>query len=215
MKIVVTGSSGFVADYIIQYLQKNTDHEIIGISRSGLPRFSQNPKVKYFKADCLKPETLGVLKDADAIVHTVGTLAEINKFKELNTDSAINSAKVFGGKKFVLISSAKAPPGLQGYITTKIDAENYLKEQSKFDTTIIQPGFIWDASSRWWSVPLRLLIDLLYWVNIYILRENRFTDFIFPARSTHLNTISHFVKQGVEGQLKGTVTPEMLNQFEY
>ena len=114
--------------------------------------------MKYFKADCLKPETLEILKDADAVVHTVGTLDKINKFKELNTDSAINSANAFGGKKFILISSAKAPPGLQGYITTKIDAENFLKEQKRFDTTIIQPGLIWDAASRWWSVPLKVLI---------------------------------------------------------
>lgn len=86
-KVLVTGSSGYVANYIILQLAKKCPQAtIIGMSRSGKARnqkvMSDYSNVEYFAGNCLEPETFrDALQDVDACVHTVGTLIENKKNK--------------------------------------------------------------------------------------------------------------------------------------
>ena len=78
-KVLVTGSSGYVANYIMKQLATSyPEIQVLGMSRSGRAReeYMRSLKnVKYFQGNCLKPETFREqLSDVDAIIHTVGTL---------------------------------------------------------------------------------------------------------------------------------------------
>lgn len=104
------------------------------MSRSGVARtpaiMDQYPNISYAKGDCLEPDSFkDILQDVDGCVHTVGTLVENKKnpkltYKAMNRDTAINMARELDAstqskKNFVLISSAKSPPFLPEYLTTK------------------------------------------------------------------------------------------------
>ena len=104
-----------------------------------------------------------------------------------------------------MISSAKPPPFVPEYSRTKIEAENFiLNECPDLIPTIIRPGFIVDKNHRVWSPPLSVVVDLLYYVNVSLrsVAGERMTqpiDFLFPAKSTKLTTISHFAREGALG----------------
>lgn len=108
-------------------------------------------------------------------------------------------------KNFVLISSEKAPPFLDAYLTSKIEAEDYLFNKCpNLKSTAIRPGFIYDKSYRWWSIPVMYGCNFAWWLNEKIVRHLPFSsyiDFLFPAKSIRLSTLAHYAHQGVMGEL--------------
>ena len=103
-----------------------------------------------------------------------------------------------------MLSSEKAPPFLDQYLTTKLEAEQYLKEECpNIKPILLRPGFIWDAQHRWWSVPLSYGVDMAWQVGEWqkSMPYSRFTDFLYPAKSVKLTTVAHFAIQGAIGQL--------------
>lgn len=99
---MVTGSSGYVANYIMKTFAKaNPSIQVVGMSRSGKAREAETeslPNVSYVSGNCLEPETFKkALEDVDSIVHTVGTLLPSSlpqkSYKEMNFDAAVNMAR--------------------------------------------------------------------------------------------------------------------------
>lgn len=82
-KVIITGSSGFVASHILEHILKNTDWEIVGIDRldyssSGYDRLRDidafdDKRVTLFEHDLTLPFTPGLIKeigmDVDFIIH--------------------------------------------------------------------------------------------------------------------------------------------------
>ena len=239
-KVLVTGSSGYVANYLILTLAKKYPQTaIIGMSRSGVARtpaiMDQYPNVEYLKGDCLAPESFkDVMQDVDGCIHTVGVLVEGKDpkltYAAMNRDTCVNTAKVFNDhasaeakRNFVMVSSAKGPPGLPGYLSTKIEAENYLlNECPNINPYIVRPGFIWNKEHRGWSVPLYYATELLYQINEKVMKKagplHGPTDFLFPAKPTKLETVGHFCIESVMGNLDSethkVVGPDMLIAHE-
>jgi nucleoside-diphosphate-sugar epimerase len=138
---MIVGSSGFVGNYIMKTLaMKYPSVQVVGMSRSGRAREENTANlsnVSYVKGNVLEPESFREhLKDIDGVIHCVGTLIESRtdpklSYNAMNRDSAINVAKVLNEngekkgdhKKFVMISSEKAPPFLDAYLTSKFEAE--------------------------------------------------------------------------------------------
>ena len=178
-KVLVTGSSGYVANYIIKALAKaNPQVQVVGMSRSAKPRDAEVQtltNVSFVKGNCLIAESFREhMKGVDAVVHCVGTLVEKPSnpdltYTAMNRDTAVNMAGELQDlafeedkkKYFVYLSSEKAPPFLDKYLTTKIEAEDYLlsEECNYLVPTIIRPGFIYDPKHRWWSMPLKMAVD--------------------------------------------------------
>ncbi len=143
-KILVTGSSGYIANYIMLAMAKKYPAaQIVGMSRSGLARnpaiMGNYPNISYVKGNCLQPDTFKeILKDMDGCVHTVGALIESKSnpqltYKAMNRDTVIHMARELdltasgsGKKPFVMISSEKPPPFLPEYSSTKKEGEMYL-----------------------------------------------------------------------------------------
>ena len=109
------------------------------MSRRGTPRtpsiMKDYPNVSYIKGDCLEVDSFkDVLPGITGCIHTVGTLIEKKSdykksYKAMNRDTAINMARELNAINpnskipFVYLSSAKAPPILSEYFTTKLEAE--------------------------------------------------------------------------------------------
>jgi uncharacterized protein YbjT (DUF2867 family) len=209
------------------------------MSRSGKARtpdiMSQYPSVEYVKGDCLEPDSFkDVMQDVDGVIHTVGVLVEGSNpkltYAAMNRDTCNNMARVLNDyaspeakKNFAMVSSAKGPPGLPGYLTTKIEAEEFLmNECPNINPYIVRPGFIWNKEHRGWSVPLRFATDALYVINENVMKRtgplHKATDFLFPAKPTKLETVGHFTIEGVMGNLDSEthkiVSPEMMIAYE-
>jgi hypothetical protein len=121
--------------------------------------------VRGVAGDCLNEDTFPEeFPECDSLIHTVGTLIEgksyDQSYKAMNRDTAITIAKKFNEaakqqdrmKNFVFISSEKAPPFLGGYLSTKMEAEDYLLNSCpNLRVHIIRPGFVVNAQERSWS----------------------------------------------------------------
>ena len=192
------------------------------MSRSGVARTPQimgdYPNVEYVKGNCLEPESFkDVLQDVDGCIHTVGTLVENKKkpqasYAAMNRDTCVNMAQKLNEyasaeskRNFVMVSSAKAPPFLPAYLSTKVEAENYILEECKnLKPVIIRPGFIWNKEHRGWSIPLRYGCEILYAINENVGKKtplHPMTDFLFPAKPTMLETVGHFAIEGAMGNI--------------
>lgn len=118
------------------------------MSRSGKPReeiTASMKNIQYVKGDCLHRDSFkDLLHDVDGIIHTVGALVEKSgnpelTYEAMNRDACINMADELGKtckdnkkkKTFVYLSSEKAPPFLQKYLSTKLEAEKYLLEHEE------------------------------------------------------------------------------------
>ena len=234
-KILVTGSSGYVANYIMLTMAKKYPQAtVIGMSRTGKPRNQSNLDIKnieYTPGNCLEPETYkDVLQDVDACVHTIGVLVENKKnpqltYQAMNADTVINMAKGLNEtaseenkKNFVMISSAKAPPFLPEYLTTKQQGEQYLFDHCpNLAPYILRPGFIYNKDHRGWSIPLMYGVDLAWWMNENVGKKlpiHSTIDFLFPAKSTKLESVGHFAIEGVMGNLD-PVEHKIINDVDF
>lgn len=164
------------------------------MSRSAKARDEEVKKfenVSFVKGDCLDSNTFkDYLEDVDGVIHTVGTLVEKKgdpklSYEAMNKDAAINVVgelqdwawKQKTTKTFVFLSSEKAPPFLPEYLNTKLDAERYIlsPECENIKPTILRPGFIYDLNHRWWSLPLKIGVDLAYLANEKVYKQTPFS----------------------------------------
>ena len=145
----------------------------------------------------------------DAVVHCVGALVDgktyETSYEGLNRDSCIRIAERFDEiarnrnqvLPFFMISSEKAPPFMSKYLTTKLEAEQFLVNECKnLRPVILRPGFIVSQSDRSWSVPLKYVVDITATLNSRIISQlpgGKCVDPLFPAHSTGLETISNVV----------------------
>lgn len=221
-KILVTGSSGYVANYIMLTMAKKyPTATILGMSRSGLARnpaiMSQYPNIEYIKGNCLHPDTFKeALNDVDACIHTVGQLFPYShpelSYKAMNRDTVIHmsrelnqTASAVNKKPFIMISSQKPPPFLNEYLTTKQEGESFILGQCPNLTPfILRPGFIVNKEHRAWSAPLKFGVDFAFYLNEYFFKKipgGHFVDFLFPAKSTMLSSVGELAIEGAMGNL--------------
>ena len=150
-------------------------------------------------------------------------------YQAMNADSAINMARELNDtasenskKNFVMVSSAKPPPFLPEYITTKRQGEQFLLDEcNNLTPFILRPGFIYNKEHRGWSIPLMYGVDLAWYMNENVGKKLPFAnaiDFLFPAKSTKLESVGHYSIEGAMGNLDQNkhriVTPEDFIEFE-
>jgi hypothetical protein len=136
-----------------------------GVLRKGDSITENLKNVVAVKGDCIKEDTYPEeLAEIQSIIHTVGTLIPGKKpgtsYKEMNLDSAVKLATQFNKlaeeqnvkKNFIFISSEKAPPFLNEYLTSKQEAEEFLlNECDNLRVHILRPGFVVQPEARSWS----------------------------------------------------------------
>lgn len=130
--------------------------------------------MSFIQGDALNPDSYkSQLQDVDAVIHTLGVLlpgSGNRSYQAMNRDAAINVAndldkwaKEYGEERqFVMLSSARAPPGEYEYLACKLDAEEYILNECKhLKGTMLRPGFVYDSQERWWSMPLKPIVNMM------------------------------------------------------
>lgn len=164
MKIIVTGSTGFLGQNICKRLL-NEGHQVVGIGRNKVIGKSLTEiGIQFYPADLRDKKLLkGAFLNSSAIIHCGAFSSPWGKWKEfysinvLGTKNVLELSKQFKLNSFVYISSssvyfnfadrfniketdniAKTPPSL--YTKSKIMAEDeVLKFKHHIDTVIIRP----------------------------------------------------------------------------
>lgn len=102
MKVVVTGSAGFIGSHFVEHILANTDWDVVGLDsfrhRGDSVRVSSNPRLKIHTCDLRQPISARItdLDDADFIVnfasesHVDRSIDEPRSFIENNTSLAIS-----------------------------------------------------------------------------------------------------------------------------
>eukprot|EP01015_Nassula_variabilis_P027382 TRINITY_DN5605_c0_g1_i2.p1 TRINITY_DN5605_c0_g1~~TRINITY_DN5605_c0_g1_i2.p1 ORF type:complete len:191 (-),score=32.61 TRINITY_DN5605_c0_g1_i2:60-632(-) len=135
----------------------------------------RSDKVTWIKGDAMNPSTFqDALKESQAVIHTVGTLidtsltqecdpGEPGTYEQMNRDTAIaignKLEEINKNQKIVYISASRAPPFLKRYLTTKLEAEEHLRNLKNVRFTALRPGFIYSKKERVWSVSVQLLMS--------------------------------------------------------
>jgi len=172
--LTIIGGSGYVGRSIAKKAA-NLDINVISVSRSGPGSKSfSHPNIDYVQGDAMKPEKFqDTLEKSDAVIFTIGTLLDTSMtrnaekgspgtYEHMNRDTAIaigNCLNEMKGKRFVYISGSASPPFCPRYLSTKMEAEEHLRSLGNLKTVALRPGFIYSASERVWSVPLKYYCD--------------------------------------------------------
>ena len=165
--------------------------------------------MSFIQGDALNPDSYkSQLQDVDAVIHTLGVLlpgSGNRSYQAMNRDAAINVAndldkwaKEYGEERqFVMLSSARAPPGQYDYLAYKLEAEQHiLKECKNLKGTMIRPGYVYDSQERWWSTALKPFVNIYASLDEALVAKNpnleKPLSMVFPVRSVPLTSLGHF-----------------------
>lgn len=161
MRILVTGSTGFIASQIISELETH-GHEIIRVLRKKPGDYNIN-KNKYLLCDFnqdLYPDIWiqrlnekNKEKMIDIVINTVGILQDTrrNKIKpvqELAPKALFEACQKTGIKKIIQLSALGADEAAQtDYALTKKASEDYLRQCQDIDWVILRPSMVFASGS--------------------------------------------------------------------
>ena len=141
MKIVVTGSSGYIGSKVCSFILKNK-HQLIAASRE--PNKTNSIYYNLFSAEEVK-----LSKDVDLVIHlAVNNIPEIDKdgLQEINAAKSLLKSSKKVGARFIFISSQTArsdAPSEYGRIKWQIE-----QEVKKDGGTIIRPGQVYGGDAK-------------------------------------------------------------------
>ena len=144
LKIVVTGSSGFIAKNLRKYLSEK-DIELVSVSRKDFKNFNSETKIisKSYNENSL----LKKIQNSDVLIHLVGIGKQtVNAdYDMINTDLTrhiVNLSKKAKIKKIIFLSGLGVSSNTSlGYFISKYNAEKQIID-SGLDFTIFRPSYI-------------------------------------------------------------------------
>ena len=137
MKVLLTGSSGFVGSHIKQALVDD-EHELVMPSHSEID----------FNSDTTSDDWIPYLKDVDAVINAVGIIAEEKgqKFQKLHADTPIalfQACEQLGIKRVIQVSALGADgQAFTPYQKTKLSADDFLRDLS-LSWFVLRPSLIY------------------------------------------------------------------------
>ena len=170
-KAILFGSSGFIGSYLLQYLLKSTDYDLVTIVVRKSPGI-QHPKLKILVGDY---HTLPTLKDqliADDVFIALGTTKKNTpnevEYYQVDHDYPVLAAKMAqqNGAKAVYVVTAVGANASSGmfYIKTKGEVERDIITLNFEHTYIFRPSMI--LGNRQESRPLeKTLIKVFRLIN--------------------------------------------------
>jgi len=212
MKIVVTGSNGFLGSRIVQKLQSN-NHEVIALirkksNRELLSKTTHIVEVSYNDTKKLQE----ILSDQEIVIHSAA-LTRAKKwieFQEINvkiTEILINICnKIDSLKQFIFISSqAAAGPSLTTkpkiesdlntpvsyYGKSKLYAEQVIKNKSKKNYTILRPSSIYGPGDRDFFIYFKMINK---GVTLIPGKQRKFINLIFS------DDVAEYIKRSINNK---------------
>jgi len=139
LKILITGSSGFIGKYLTKYLASN-NISVLGLSRSGKYVQGASRSLKWSLGDDIPITILG---DIDCVIHLAHDFKnrKSSEFSASATISLIEKLNKFGIKKQIFLSSFSAGPWAQSnYGISKFRIEKSIKKFNRI--IIVRPGLV-------------------------------------------------------------------------
>jgi dihydroflavonol-4-reductase len=201
MKIIITGSSGFIGYNLLKYLAKE-NNEIICLIRKTSQIHPEFKNIKYHYVNYCDKSTIyspEIFKNADYIFHCAGVTKASTKnyFIEGNVTPTKNILEIIKQnniklKRFILLSSIAAcgpsknlenpitekdePKPIEYYGESKLLAEKItLSYKNEIPITIIRPSAVYGPNDKDF---LNLFQMLNKKINIFTSSKNKFTSII-------------------------------------
>ena len=192
MKVLVTGSSGFIGKHLVSKLKEDKGISLILPSRVGSDFPEENVSQFIFGPIDSSTDWAQVLKDTDAVIHLLGiahnknlnSKAHSKDLKQINVEATANLASQAvkaGVKRFIFLSSIKvngeetlnnkpfkaedSPQPQDLYGKSKLEAERVLKEvveDTNTELVIIRPVLVYGPGVK------GNFLSLIKWIKIGI-----------------------------------------------
>ncbi len=171
MKVLVTGSTGYVGHYVVKALLA-AGHSVVSVSRDAAKsKTASGAKLEVFgnveyrmgdvsNGNGLKEAMGGV----EAVVHLVGIIAEkgLQTFSRVHVDGTRNvleAAKAAGIKRYLHMSALGASSNaVSGYSSSKFQAEELVRA-SGLDWTIFRPSLVFGVGDDFFGHVLKNLVS--------------------------------------------------------
>jgi uncharacterized protein YbjT (DUF2867 family) len=180
MKVLVTGSTGYVGHYVVKALLE-AGHSVVSLSRDAAKtKTASGAKLEIFGNVEYRMGDIGNsnvstqsnggngLKEAmngvDAVIHLVGIIAEkgLQTFQRVHIDGTRNvleAAKAAGVKRYLHMSALGASAtAVSGYSSSKFKAEELVRN-SKLDWTIFRPSLVFGVGDDFFGHVLKNLVS--------------------------------------------------------
>lgn len=160
MKVFVIGANGKVARHFADFAQEDTAvEEIAMIRHTKQASFFKERGIETILLDLVKnsvDELAEAMKDVDAVVFSAGAGGSgLDKTILIDLDGAVKAmtaAEQAGVKRFVMVSTFRTgreamaqENDLQIYTIAKNYADEWLKNRTELDWTIVHPGILVDT----------------------------------------------------------------------
>ena len=166
MKILVTGSTGYIGKRLIPILI-NEGHHVVCAVRDKLraaKTYSDDEHVTVVEADFLKPETLdSIPKDIDVAYYLIHSMTNSSKdFDNLETICATNFKNYFESsslKQVIYLSGITNEDQLSKHLQSRKNVETVLSSE-RYSLTIFKAGIIVGSGSSSFEI-IRDLVEKL------------------------------------------------------
>jgi uncharacterized protein YbjT (DUF2867 family) len=171
MKVLVTGSTGYVGHYVVKALLE-AGHSVVSVSRDAAKSKAASGakleifgNVEYRMGDVSNGNGLReAMNGVEAVVHLVGIIAEkgLQTFARVHVDGTRNvleAAKAAGIKRYVHMSALGASANaVSGYSSSKFQAEELVRA-SNLDWTIFRPSLVFGVGDDFFGHVLKNLVS--------------------------------------------------------
>jgi uncharacterized protein YbjT (DUF2867 family) len=171
MKVLVTGSTGYVGHYVVKALLE-AGHSVVSVSRDAAKSKAASGakleifgNVEYRMGDVSNGNGLKeAMNGVEAVVHLVGIIAEkgLQTFARVHVDGTRNvleAAKAAGIKRYVHMSALGASANaISGYSSSKFQAEELVRA-SNLDWTIFRPSLVFGVGDDFFGHVLKNLVS--------------------------------------------------------
>ena len=234
MRILVTGSSGFVGSYLVDTLTA-AGHDVIALSRqaasapatsSSIPASSPastpasaSPHVTALAGDVTDASSLEVCAKTlentpiDAVIHLVGIIREKGKatFERVHvegTRNVIELSKQLGVRRFLHMSAlGSASDSESGYFSSKARAETLVR-QAGLAATIFRPSLIFGLGDEFFGDTLKQLVTLPPVIP-------QIGDGTFPFRPVWVGDVCTAFVQALQRDVTISATYELVGPVEH
>ncbi len=165
MKILITGTTGYIAKRLVLKLLKD-GHQLICCVRdlNRIPdEIEHENNIEFIKIDFLNTKDVVLPEDIDAayyLIHSMSTSA--NNFNELEKNCALNFKKLItetNCKQVIYLSGIVNDNSLSKHLQSRLDVENILQSK-KYSTTVFRAGIIVGSGSASFEI-IRDIVEKL------------------------------------------------------
>ncbi len=183
-KILITGASGFIGGFLVEYALNQGYETYAGIRKSSSKEYLQDPRIQFCYLDFENKEQLGDILEKNKfnyIIHNAGvtkakeesTYFKVNETYLINFISVIKDRKI-ALKKFISISSLAAygpaeytpdgivkedtiPHPVTAYGRSKLAGEKHLKSTTDIPYNIIRPTAVYGPREKDFSTVYQIV----------------------------------------------------------